>query len=121
MDKAFYRVCAPCSEVDCSEKVASDADICCPTVEPPSQSLHILVTILIVLAVLVCLSFVSMIVFFFIRYRRMKREMDNIRLYNEQAVVQGYERPAPAPAPVHEYQPGGAAMVRVQPTQQAGE
>jgi len=115
MDKAFYRVCAPCSEVDCSKKVASEADICCPVTQPAPKRLSILVIVLIVLAVLVCLSFVSMVVFFFMRYRRIKREMDKIRLYNEQAVVQGYQRPAPVP--VHDYQPG-AAMVRVQPTQQ---
>jgi len=117
MDQEFYRVCAPCYEVECAYGVvASEAHVCCPIIEPQPTGLRKLVVILIVLAVFVCISFVSIVVFFSIRYRRMKREMENLRLYNEHA-VQGYQRPNLAPVPEHEYQPGSAVM-RVQPTQE---
>jgi len=47
----------------------------------------------------------------------MKRQMENMRLYNEQA-VQVYQHPVLAPVAAHEYQPG-AVVVRVQQTEQA--
>jgi len=113
-------VCVPCYEVDCNAyDDRSEAQICCPIIEPlppPNNGLRILVIGLIILAIFVCISFVSLMVFFLIRYRRMKREIQNMHLYNEQ-VVHRYQGPILPPAPAREYQPG-AVVVRVQATHQ---
>lgn len=112
-------VCAPCKEVDCSNyEKGTDADICCPIIEPSPapKKLRVLVVVLIIVAIVVFCSLVSLMVYFYIKYLRMRREMDNLRLYHEQQEHQ-YQGPSLAPAQAREYQPG-EAVVRVQPTQQ---
>jgi len=120
-ERAMGGVCAPCEEVDChNSEHSSEAEICCRSTKymhpvPETQRSDVLKVVFIVVAIIVFLSIVSVSAFFYIKYRRMKRELDSMHLYHEQQEHK-YQGPSLAPAPVREYQPG--AVVRVQPTQQ---
>jgi len=122
-ERALGGVCAPCEKVDCSNtEHSSEADICCqstkymhPVQAPEQQRSDVLKVVFIVLAIFVFFSIVLVLVFFYTKYRRMKRELDSMLLYHEQQEHK-YQGPSLAPAPAREYQPG--AVVRVQPTQQ---
>jgi len=112
-------VCAPCDDVDCVEKNReSEVHSCCvnPIIEPPNRGLRVLIICLIVFSCFVCISLTALVLFYFIRYRRLRREVENMRLYNQRA-VNGYQGPVVAAHPENNYEPG-SAVVRVLPTPQ---